>query len=391
MFDVCAPSSRPTSSVTVENTRAGSPGRRHERGHAPQRRLLVEQCLHDRLAVGGFHRAPTLPWRRAPRLPQAYQGGPRALWVGMKTNLTSIGTAAVAATLLFAGAAHAQEPVDKTAPEPSPRVRRSTFRVLASASTPRSRARSAPTSTRPRSRSWWSRPRGRSSTPRSSTCRRAWRSGRSRSRPSTRSRSGSPSRPRLTRRRYSYASWLDLRTGKLILKTNAPRTETAALSKGYAGVIEQQEEAFHDDFSRKSDIAPFWGGNSIKSGGGVCSSSFVVKKPSGTRFLATAGHCFAPRGERHHDEQQRRRRVRDPARPDPAVRHGADRRQVLRLPHLRGRRRQLVEQARGGLRRPGRRLHELLPQRPDDGREVRPDGVRASTPRCARRPAASRR
>lgn len=34
-------------------------------------------------------------------------------------------------------------------------------------------------------------------------------------------------------KRYSYASWLDLRTGKLILKTDAPRSATAALSKGY--------------------------------------------------------------------------------------------------------------------------------------------------------------
>ena len=93
-------------------------------------------------------------------------------------------------------------------------------------------------------------------------------------------------------RKYNYASWVDLKTGKLVLKTNAPRAVTAALAKGYTGVIEQQDEAVRDTFSRRADTSPFWGGSSIKSGGGVCSSGFIVQR-GGQRFMVTAGHCFA--------------------------------------------------------------------------------------------------
>jgi hypothetical protein len=91
---------------------------------------------------------------------------------------------------------------------------------------------------------------------------------------------------------YNYASYLDLQTGKVVLNTDAPETVTAPLKKQFPGLIEQRDEAVRDTFDRKSDVPAFWGGSSIKSGGSVCSSGFVVKKPSGQRFLTTAGHCF---------------------------------------------------------------------------------------------------
>ena len=90
---------------------------------------------------------------------------------------------------------------------------------------------------------------------------------------------------------YNYASWLDLKTGKMVLKTNAPTSVTAPLTKDYPGVIDRQVDTIRDNFSRFADIPPFWGGSSIKSGGSVCSSGFVVQK-GGQRFLTTAGHCF---------------------------------------------------------------------------------------------------
>ena len=90
---------------------------------------------------------------------------------------------------------------------------------------------------------------------------------------------------------YNYASWLDLKTGKMVLKTNAPASVTAPLTKDYPGVIDRQVDTIRDTFSRFADIPPFWGGSSIKSGGSLCSSGFVVQK-GGQRFLTTAGHCF---------------------------------------------------------------------------------------------------
>jgi hypothetical protein len=91
---------------------------------------------------------------------------------------------------------------------------------------------------------------------------------------------------------YGYASYLDLRTGKVVLNTDAPAAVTAALSQEFPGVIDQRAETVRDDFSRKADTPPFWGGSSIKAVGKVCTSGFVVKKPTGTRYLTTAGHCF---------------------------------------------------------------------------------------------------
>jgi hypothetical protein len=90
---------------------------------------------------------------------------------------------------------------------------------------------------------------------------------------------------------YNYASYLDLKTGKVVLTTNAPASVTAGLTKQFPGLIEQRNEAVSDNFSRRADTSPFWGGSSIKSGGAVCSSGFVVQK-GGVRYLATAGHCF---------------------------------------------------------------------------------------------------
>ncbi|MDX6398962.1 MAG: hypothetical protein QOJ43_2370 [Gaiellaceae bacterium] len=94
-------------------------------------------------------------------------------------------------------------------------------------------------------------------------------------------------------RNYNYASWLDLKTGRIVLKTNAPASVTAPLTKDYPSLIDQQADTIRDSFSRQADVPSFWGGSSIKSGGAVCSSGFVVQKPTGQRFLTTAGHCFA--------------------------------------------------------------------------------------------------
>jgi hypothetical protein len=48
-----------------------------------------------------------------------------------------------------------------------------------------------------------------------------------------------------------------------------------------------------DTFNRRDDIPPFWGGGGIASGGGICSSGYAVQNGAGTRFMVTAGHCFA--------------------------------------------------------------------------------------------------
>jgi hypothetical protein len=91
---------------------------------------------------------------------------------------------------------------------------------------------------------------------------------------------------------YTYASYLDLASGKVVLRTDAPRTVTAALAKEYPGVIDLRPGGPQDDLSREADLAPFWGGGSITSDGGICSAGFTVENSAGARFMVTAGHCF---------------------------------------------------------------------------------------------------
>jgi hypothetical protein len=91
---------------------------------------------------------------------------------------------------------------------------------------------------------------------------------------------------------HSYASFLDLRTGNVVLMTDAPEAAIEPLMKEFPERIDLRKEQVHDDFSRTSDVPPFWGGASVTSGGFICSTGFVVRKGS-TRFMLTAGHCFS--------------------------------------------------------------------------------------------------
>jgi hypothetical protein len=94
--------------------------------------------------------------------------------------------------------------------------------------------------------------------------------------------------------KYSYASYFDVTTGKLVLDTNAPASVIESLSSEFAGAIDVRAGGVTEDFTRRADTSPFWGGSSVKSNGWTCTTGFVVKKSTGTRYLLTAGHCFEP-------------------------------------------------------------------------------------------------
>ena len=168
---------------------------------------------------------------------RTYQRRLAALWRGMKTNLTSIGTAAVAATMLLAGSAHAAaKPAPAKSSAPSLGRGGREGQPLRRART----ARSAPTTTRPRRSSSIVGAQG------SALAKRQERpahgpDARDLEAPSTRCRTRIAKRDwSAAAKNYNYASWVDLKTGKLVLQTNAPRAVTAGLSKDYSGVIEQQ-------------------------------------------------------------------------------------------------------------------------------------------------------
>jgi hypothetical protein len=93
--------------------------------------------------------------------------------------------------------------------------------------------------------------------------------------------------------KFSYASHLDLQTGRVILKTDAPASVTERLVKEHPEIELQDSKPLSDLWNRRDDIPSFWGGASITGPGGTCSAGFTVRKPSGARFMTTAAHCWA--------------------------------------------------------------------------------------------------
>jgi hypothetical protein len=93
--------------------------------------------------------------------------------------------------------------------------------------------------------------------------------------------------------KYSYSSHLDLRSGRVVVQTDAPPEVTEQLLKEHPEEIELREsKPIEDMFHRRDDVPSFWGGAAITSGG-TCSAGFTVRKPSGARFMTTAAHCWS--------------------------------------------------------------------------------------------------
>ena len=101
---------------------------------------------------------------------------------------------------------------------------------------------------------------------------------------------------------YNFASYFDSTTGRIVLSTNAPSDVVSSLTSMPTASSAQKQAVSQlqlrtggpsDVFSRRDDIPNFYGGGGITSGGAICSSGYTVQNSAGTRFMVTAGHCFA--------------------------------------------------------------------------------------------------
>jgi len=93
--------------------------------------------------------------------------------------------------------------------------------------------------------------------------------------------------------KFSYSSHLDLQSGRVILKTDAPASVTERLVDEHPEIELQESKPVSDLWHRRDDVPSFWGGASITGPGGTCSAGFTVRKPSGARFMTTAAHCWS--------------------------------------------------------------------------------------------------
>lgn len=99
--------------------------------------------------------------------------------------------------------------------------------------------------------------------------------------------------------KYTFGTYSDPKTGNVVLDTDAPASVVASLTnltsaKAAAGVaVTTHRVRTSDAFNRRDDIPSYYGGGGITASGFLCSTGYAVQNSVGTRFMVTAGHCFA--------------------------------------------------------------------------------------------------
>ena len=99
---------------------------------------------------------------------------------------------------------------------------------------------------------------------------------------------------------YTFATYLDSDTGRIVLDTDAPASVMAKLTstsdpdqRREVARAQVRRTTISDAWNRRDDIPSFWGGAGVTNSGGTCSAGYAVKNGWGTVFSVTAGHCFA--------------------------------------------------------------------------------------------------
>ncbi|MFL6101576.1 MAG: hypothetical protein ACJ71T_16640 [Actinomycetales bacterium] len=99
--------------------------------------------------------------------------------------------------------------------------------------------------------------------------------------------------------KYAFGTYSDPKTGRVVLDTDAPASVVASLTnlstaKSAAGVgVTTHRVRTTDAFNRRDDIPNYYGGGGLTASGFLCSTGYAVQNSAGTRFMVTAGHCFA--------------------------------------------------------------------------------------------------
>lgn len=102
--------------------------------------------------------------------------------------------------------------------------------------------------------------------------------------------------------RYSFGSYIDPSTGRIVLETDAPAKvvdsltslpNAASAQRDAVSKLQVRYARTTDTWHRRDDIQPYYGGGGLRSGSALCSSGYAVQNASGTRFSVTAGHCYA--------------------------------------------------------------------------------------------------
>lgn len=101
---------------------------------------------------------------------------------------------------------------------------------------------------------------------------------------------------------YTFGSYLDGTTGRIVVETNAPAAVVSAIvappsanaAARTAAVQPVVRATAIKDSARLNDTQPFYGGGGITvAGAGTCSSGYTVYSSVAGYYMVTAGHCYA--------------------------------------------------------------------------------------------------
>ncbi len=102
--------------------------------------------------------------------------------------------------------------------------------------------------------------------------------------------------------KYTFGIYADPATGDVVLDTDAPSDVVASVTNlksqdsltRVAGVkVHTNKGKIKDAFHRRDDVPAFYGGGGLLASNALCSTGYAVKNWVGTRFMVTAGHCYA--------------------------------------------------------------------------------------------------
>lgn len=100
-------------------------------------------------------------------------------------------------------------------------------------------------------------------------------------------------RPSIAPHSYSFA--FNPETGLVDVASDAPQSAFTAIDRAFPGRLSYSWAKFESTTGNwTADSAPHWGGAYLQSSTATCTSGWTIKNAgSSTRYMVTAGHCFA--------------------------------------------------------------------------------------------------
>jgi hypothetical protein len=93
---------------------------------------------------------------------------------------------------------------------------------------------------------------------------------------------------------FGYSWVFDPESGQVKLWSDAPRGRFEDIEQAFPGLIAFSPGIVESTVGNwQTDAPPHWGGARLSSNAATCTSGFAIKDANNTKWMVTAGHCFA--------------------------------------------------------------------------------------------------